>query len=221
MVTTPRDAYINLPDYVGDGAKDKLTHVSIYGIEASMDVLGDLYGVDVDYYVRINFSGFETIVDALGGVNVYSDKTFSTTGGEYFEQGYNEVNGQQALAFVRERYAFSDGDFQRGRNQMAMISAMLDKATSPSILMNYTGLLEAIGDCMLTNLPQEQISQLVKHQLSNSTQWDISSVEVQGNPDWPTGMDWTYSGGEASVVYLWDQSVEEAAQLLKSVLNGN
>ncbi len=216
MVTTPRDAYLNLPDYVGGGAMDKLTHVGIYGIDASMDVLSDLYDVDVDCYVRVNFSGFQGIVDALGGVTVKSDMSFTASGGYYFDAGENQVNGEEALAFVRERYAFGDGDFQRGRNQMLMIQAIIDKATSPSILMNYTSFLDAVDDCMLTDMSQQRVSYLVKQQLSNGTNWQIESMEVSGWCD----SQFTYSGGEASVVWLNDDSVEAAKEMLQRCLNG-
>lgn len=219
MITTPRDAYIYLPDYIAEGYQDKLTHVGNWGQDASKDVLGELYGVDVDYYVRINFSGFETIVDALGGVTVQSDYPYEFTtrdGGHTFYPGENQVDGEAALAFVRERYAFGDGDFQRGRNQMAMIQAILRKAMSPSILLTYTDLLEAVDGCMVTDVPRKQISTLVKGQLDNGTDWQITSMEVSGYGD----MQYTYSAGEASVVWLDEESVAQAAQLLQDILEG-
>ena len=115
LLSTPRDFYV---DYsVTGGAKDKLTHAGIYGIDASIDALERLYDIDVNYYLRINFTGFMDVIDALGGISVYSDYEFTVNNVKTFQKGYNDVNGREALAFARERYSFADGDYQRGRNQ--------------------------------------------------------------------------------------------------------
>ena len=218
LTTTPRDYYIELaPSTFGPGVWDKLTHAGIYGIDASMDTLEYLYDIDIDYYVRVNFSGFESIVDALGGVEVYSDYTFTSYHGNYtFTEGYNYVNGDQALGFVRERYAFSDGDVQRGRNQMAMINAIINKATSPAILTNYMSLMDSLSDFFITDMPRDQISDLVKMQLDEGGSWNIVSNSVAG----VGGMDYTYSGGEASVMYQVDSAVEQAKMLISQCENG-
>ena len=103
LVSTPRDYFVPLS--ISGGVPDKLTHAGIYGISVSMDTLGMLYGIDINNYFRINFGGFVNIIDALGGITVQSDYDFSTSGFHY-NKGSNYVNGEQALAFARERYAF-------------------------------------------------------------------------------------------------------------------
>ena len=218
MTTTPRDYYIELPEEDFGGARDKLTHAGIYGIDVSEEVLSNLYGVDIDYYVRVNFSGFEGIVDALGGVSVWSDYDFTATTGDTFYQGYNEVNGVQALAFVRERYAFTDGDFQRGRNQMYMIKAIIAKMTSPSILVNYSSLLASVESCVLTDMPQSKITSLIRLQLDESPDWNIVSNTVGGWGD----MQPTYSGGSEYLSVVWpnDEDVAKASELIQRCLNG-
>ena len=129
LINTPRDYYVDL---AGTNSKDKLTHAGLYGVETSMATLGNLYGVSVDHYIRINFAGFINIVDALGGVDVYSDQAFTSVGspGYYdpttFAEGWNHLDGKSALAFARERHAFASGDIQRGINQMKVIDAMLN-----------------------------------------------------------------------------------------------
>ena len=144
LVNTPRDYYVDL---AGTDSKDKLTHAGLYGVETSMETLGNLYGIEVDHYVRINFAGFMDIVDALGGVDVYSDYTFTSVGspGYYdptdFVEGWNHLDGPAALAFARERHAFATGDIQRGINQMKVINAMLEKIKSPALLTSYSRLL--------------------------------------------------------------------------------
>jgi len=218
MTTTPRDYYIELPEDEFGGARDKLTHAGLYGIDVSEQVLSELYGVKIDYYVRVNFSGFESIVDALGGVSVWSDYDFTAVSGETYYQGYNDVDGVEALAFVRERYAFSDGDFQRGRNQMYMIRAIIAKITSPSILMNYSGLLASVESCVLTDMPRSMITALVRLQLDESPEWNIVSNTVSGYGD----MQPTYSGGSQSLSVVWpdEESVEAAAELIQRCLRG-
>lgn len=217
LTTTPRDYYVELPFY--EGCMDKLTHAGIYGIDTSMTTLENLYGIDIDYYVRVNFSGFESIVDALGGVEVYSEYSFSDYHGEYYyEAGYNYVDGASALAFVRERNAFSDGDVQRGRNQMAMISAIIDKVMSPAILTNYMGLMDSVSGCFITDMPREKISDLVKMQLDEGGSWNIVSNSVHGYGN----MLPTYSGGSdlLSVMEQDSEAVQQASNLIHACENG-
>ena len=141
LVNTPRDYYVDL---AGTDSKDKLTHAGLYGVETSMETLGNLYGIPVDEYVRINFAGFIDVVDALDGIDVYSDYAFTSVGspGYYdptdFVEGWNHLDGKAALAFARERHAFATGDIQRGINQMKVIDAMLEKIKSPALLTNYS-----------------------------------------------------------------------------------
>ena len=210
MVSTPRDAYVELPSF---GAYDKLTHAGIYGVQESIGALEALYGIKIDYYLRVNFSGFEKIVDALGGITVESDYAFTSWDGEYFEEGINELSGSRALSFARERKSFGDGDFQRGRNQMKVIRAILDKAMSPSILGSYTRVLDSLTGSFDTSMSSAEISSLVKMQLSNGGSWDIESYEVTGYGDYRA----TYSYGSAAldVVVLDEAMVEEARALLQ------
>jgi LCP family protein required for cell wall assembly len=188
LMSTPRDSFITITDGVKTGY-DKLTHAGNKGIEYSMKALTGLYGISPDYYVRVNFTGCVNIVDALGGITINSEVEF-TSGWEawydsyHYNIGPNKCNGQQTIAFVRERKAFDDGDFQRGRNQEAAVSAIIAQATSPAILMNYSDVLDSISDMMITNMPTSTISTLVKDQLTDSTSWNIQSYSVDGyTPD--------------------------------------
>lgn len=184
MINTPRDFYVPLS--ISNGVKDKLTHAGCYGIKCSVDTLNMLYGIDIDYYLKIDFTGFVTIIDALGGVDVYSEYAFSTTryGNYTYKKGYNYMNGDQALAFARERYSFSSGDRQRGKNQMAVIEAIVKKATtSTAMLTNYTSILNAISSSAATDMPYSVISKLVQQQLKDMAAWDIQQYSVNGTGD--------------------------------------
>ncbi|MCD8076829.1 MAG: LCP family protein [Lachnospiraceae bacterium] len=216
LVTTPRDYYVCLP--FGDDCMDKLTHAGIYGIDCSIETLENLYGIDIDYYVRMNFTGFVDIVDALGGVSVYSSQSFSTSSGYSFSEGYNTVDGTAALAFVRERKAFAEGDNQRGKNQMAMITAIIEKIASPSILSSYSSLLSSLEGSFTTDMSSDNIASLVKMQLADNADWTVQSYAVSGTGSRAS----TYSMGSTQLyVTLQDEeSIATAQELIAMVQNG-
>ena len=178
LVTTPRDCFVPIPGVSG-GKLDKLTHAGIYGIDASMATLSNLYNVELDYYVRVNFTSFETIVDALGGISVYSAYNFNA-GGYNYVKGYNDLNGKEALVFVRERYSFAAGDNQRGKNQQEAIKAIIKKACSPAILTAANDILDSVRDNIDMNVPEEFIQSLIKKQLSDGKEWEIVTMAATG-----------------------------------------
>lgn len=183
LITTPRDYYIKLPGITGM-KKDKLTHAGIYGVDISMAALGALYDVEPDFYVRINFTSFEKIVDALGGIDIDSEYAFTTSGEECtVVKGRNHFNGMEALAFCRERYNLPGGDFQRGRNQQAMLTAMIQKVISPSILTGAGDIMESISGNVDTDMSAEQIQSLIKSQLEDPQPWDVISMDARGTGD--------------------------------------
>lgn len=189
LINTPRDYYLPL---AFNGEMDKLTHAGLYGVQETMAVLDNLYGTETAYYGRINFWGLIDIVDALGGIDVYSDIAFTTNTmdipnsyGGYesrsfsFDEGWNHLDGAEALGFSRERYSFSDGDNQRGKNQMKVIQAIIEKATSPSVLAKYQDLLKAVSDNFITNISYDQISDLVKMMQKDGFSWNIQSMSAR------------------------------------------
>lgn len=213
MINTPRDYYVPLS--ISNGVKDKLTHAGVYGIQCSVDTLSMLYGIKIDYYVKVNFSGFEKIIDSLGGVDVTLDysMTLSQTmpGGLTVHEGVNHFNGEQALAFSRERYAYSDGDRQRGRNQMIILEAAISKAATPAVLSNYTNVLDAVTDSVITNLSYDELAKLANMQLSEMPVWTVNSISVDGTGSKSTT---TYSmPGYSLYVMIPDQSTVEEAKL--------
>ena len=222
LINTPRDYYVDL---AGTSSKDKLTHAGLYGVETSMATLGNLYGVNVDQYLRINFAGFISIIDAVGGVDVYSDQAFTSVGspGYYdpttFAEGWNHLDGKSALAFARERHAFKNGDIQRGINQMKVIDAMVEKLKSPALLMSFSKLMDAMADCFVTSLSQEQISALVRMQLSDLSSWDIQSHSVTGTSAKSTKC-YSAKGQSLYVMKPDENSVNEAKALIAAVLGG-
>lgn len=214
LVSTPRDYFVPLS--ISNGVPDKLTHAGIYGIDVSMDTLGMLYDISLKDYFRLNFAGFIKIIDALGGVDVNSDAAFSA-GGYSYTEGVNHLNGEQALAFARERYAFQDGDRARGRHQMEVIRAVMQKALSSDLLSHYTEVLNGIEGCFDTNFSYDRLAELVRQQLDEGGSWNIVSYSVNGTGDTRQ----PYSMSANAYVMIPDQTtVDKAKELMQQVVDG-
>jgi LCP family protein required for cell wall assembly len=210
-----------VPNPKGKGKLDKLTNCGLYGPENSMKTLSDLYDVPVDYYAQINFEGVKTLVDAIGGITVYSTKTFKPGGMKDWQiyEGYNELDGTKALAFARERYRVPGGDNGRGKNQMRVITAIIDKVTSgTTIISRYSQIMDSMEGMFKTSVPMEDISALVKMQLDDMATWDIKSFAVTGEG----GSEKTYSspGHKSYVMHPHKYMVNHAQTLIEKVISG-
>ncbi len=215
LLTTPRDCFVELP--ISKGQKDKLTHAGIYGIDVSTDTIETLYDIDIDYYFRLNFSGFCQIIDAIGGVDVYSEYTFSLKFHDYVK-GYNHMDGKSALAFARERYSFANGDIQRGKNQMAVIKAVITKlTTSTALLKNFSSLMDSLKDCFETNIPYDQVAILVRDQLDTMPSWTVHTYNVTGKGAYQTLYS---SSSNAYVMIPDDESIATAKEKIQAVIDG-
>ena len=213
MLATPRDYYVEFSQT--KGAKDKLAHAGIFGVEASMDALERLYDIDIDYYLRMNFTGFVDIIDALGGVEVYSEHDFTVKNIRDYHKGYNQLTGLEALAFARERLSFPTGDYQRVKNQMEVIKAVITKCTSPAILKNYRSVMNAIGESFETNMPEDQILSLIKMQLFDNKDWSFSTFTVDGTSAFrPT---YTAPGMNLYVILPSTDAVRQAREMMEKI----
>ena len=220
LISIPRDYYVQLRGTTG--YKDKLTHAGLYGVETSVGTLEDLLDVEINYYARVNFSSLEQIVDALGGVDVYSKYTFTSskaTGGTYyFTEGYNHMNGKQALSFSRERKALPGGDRARGINQQAVIDGIIRKATSPAIITGYSKILSSLNGTFQTNMSDSDIQKLIKMQLNDMASWNITSYSLDGTD----GSEYTYSYPTQKLYVMnpIEETVTEAQGLIDKVYAG-
>ncbi len=217
LVNTPRDAYVTIPGISG-GSYDKLTHAGIYGIKYSMKALENVYGINIDYYLRVNFTSVTKFVDLLGGVNVFSMYKFTSSGGYQFEKGYNFVKGTKALAFARERKAFAAGDNQRGRNQMELIKAVIAKMSSVEALTNFGGIMSQISANFQTDLTMNQLTSLVRMQLSDPAQWHIETYAVSGSG--ASAYCYSYRGSKLYVTKLKQSSINTAIEKINAVISG-
>ena len=219
LTTTPRDSYVPIADG-GNNQKDKLTHAGIYGVDASIHTLENLYGIDLNYYARLNFTSFLKLIDLLGGVDVYNDQEFTAhTNGKFYSVGNVHLDSEQALGFVRERYSLADGDRDRGRNQQKVIVAILQKLTSTEALKNYDGIIKGLQDSIQTNMPLETMMNLVNTQLESGGTYKINSQDLKG-----TGrMDLPSYAMPESNLYMMeisDSSLESVKAAINDVIEG-
>ena len=214
LTSTPRDYYVTIPGVSGE-QRDKLTHAGIYGVDKSVETLENLYGIDISYYVKVNFTSVVEIVDALGGVDVDSPYEFSTSK-YHFNQGINHLDGDMALAFARERYSFTSGDNQRGKNQEILLTALIQKAMSPAILKNMGSLINTLSSSVETNMSREQMTALISRQLAEGSQWTIDSTAAIGAGDTQA----CYSSGSQPLYVMWpnEDSVENTKEKIEEVM---
>lgn len=214
LTSIPRDYYVVLHS---KGAKDKLTHAGVYGIDETVSTVEDLLKIDINYYIRVNFTTLIDVVDTIDGVNVYSDYDFYA-GGYSFKKGYNNLDGKKALAFSRERKSFAGGDRQRIKNQQKVIEAIINKAiSSETLLKKYPLMLQKLSYSFQTNISQDEISAIVKRQLNTMKGWTIETNSVDGTGTYLP----TYSyGSQLLYVMIPDEStVQNAITKINEVIN--
>ncbi|HEM3189369.1 TPA: LCP family protein [Streptococcus suis] len=218
LTTTPRDSYIAIADG-GQNQYDKLTHAGIYGVNASVHTLENLYGIDISNYIRLNFTSFLQLIDLVGGIDVENTQEF-TSGGYNFPVGTVHLDAEQALIFVRERYSLANGDNDRGQNQEKVIAALIKKLRSPDNLANYQAILTGLEGSIQTDLSLETIMGLVNTQLESGTQFTVESQAVTG-----TGRSdlssYAIPGSQLYMMEINQDSLEQAKAAIQSVLDGN
>lgn len=181
LTNIPRDYYVQL--HGTTGLRDKLTHAGIYGINMSKQTLEDLFGINIDYTIKIGFNGVVELVDLVGGIDIDSDSSFRcyTNASVYVNKGMNHFNGVQALAYARERYAYIEGDRHRGANQQQVIAATFNKLSKDkNLLLKYDSLLNTFSSLYITDIPKDVITSLIKYQIDKMPSWKIESQAVDG-----------------------------------------
>ena len=219
LTNTPRDYYVQL--YGTTGNKDKLTHAGVYGIDMSMQTLEDLYDTNIDYYIRVNFNSLIALVDAIGGVDIYSDASFRTNARPkiYVKYGWNHFNGTEALAYARERYAYMEGDRHRGQNQQQVIEAIIKKVTESNDINTYLSLLNTLENSFQTNIDKKMINGFINLQVKKNFNWEVESIQVNGYDD--GGYTYSYPGQYLYVMQPDYNSLETAKSKIKSILDEN
>ena len=215
ITSIPRDYYVKL--HGKSGYNDKLTHAGLYGVDMSIQTLEDLLDIKINYYVKVNFSSVVKIVDAIDGVRVFSDYDFTSIDGIHYQKGYNDLNGEEALSFARERKSFAAGDRQRIKNQQALFSAVLDKVVSKNIITKYNKLLDSVHGSFVTNIKMSRLTALARMQLSKKIVWNVATNSLSGSD----GSNYTYSAPsfKAYVMVPDSSSVMEAHDKIQSVFD--
>ncbi len=224
MVSTPRDYYVPLEG--NQNRLDKLTHAGTYGIDCSMNTLENLYDLEFNYYAKVNFKSVYDIVNAVGGVTVNSEFNFtaaySYTGRVFrIKKGENFLMGDAALAFVRERKQFANGDRQRGIHQQMLISAVVKKAISPSMFIpsNIENMMEAISNNTKTNFSEKEIKKLISYQMATmGKEWEFESMSVDGTGAY--AYTYSYPSQQLYVMRPNMETVETAKAAIKAVMAG-
>ena len=217
LVSIPRDYYVPIISgttsiAAPDGRMDKLTHSGLFGPECTVRTLENYFDLEINYYVRVNFSSVVDIVDAIGGITVESDQAFGS-----FQQGSNQLDGEAALSFSRERYAFEDGDRQRGRNQMKVIEAIISKLSDPSLNYDYAALFQTVQDSVEMNFSDDEVKRLIQFELTQRPAWQVESISVTGTD----GEDYSYFyGSDLYVMYPDTDSVETAKTKIAEIMGG-
>lgn len=218
LTSIPRDYYVQVHGQTG--LKDKLTHSGIYGIEISTKTMEDLFDIEIDYSIKIGMNAVVEVVDMVGGIEVYSDKTFNSYHfkGWVVQEGINEMDGKKALAYARERYAYASGDRHRIQNQQQVLEAVLKKALSDkSLLLKYDELLTSLSNLYRTDIPREVITAYVKDQLDTMETWTFETQWVDGQgASLPTHTAPKY---KRYVMIPYEDDVKEASQKIKAVLS--
>ena len=217
MTSIPRDYYVPLAN---SGKEDKLTHSGLFGVENTVKTVENFMDIDIDYYARLNFTTLTELVDAIGGIDVYSDKDIKLLHGRDLHEGVNHMDGATALAFARERYGYESGDYHRVQNQQDVLTAIIKKMLSPTLLTNYTKILNAAGDSFTTNMPADKMKELANEQLNTNASWNFSSRIMQGTGKMMTG---GYMMPNTKLYYTIpnEDSVKQNKQYIKDVLSND
>ena len=217
MTSIPRDYYVPLAN---SGKEDKLTHSGLFGVENTVKTVENFMDIDIDYYARLNFTTLTELVDAIGGIDVYSDKDIKLLHGRELHEGVNHMDGATALAFARERYGYESGDYHRVQNQQDVLTAIIKKMLSPTLLTNYTKILDAEGGSFTTNMPADKMKEIASEQLSTNASWNFSSRIMEGTGKMMTG---GYMMPNTKLYYTIpnENSVKQNKQYIKEVLSND
>ena len=222
LTSVPRDFYVTTACDAGDGcmqgALDKITHTGIHGTNTTKRTVEQLLGIEINYTFKVGFDTVTDLVDALGGVDVTVAPGYAFSNSDVtVHEGVNHLNGHDALEYARERYAYSEGDRQRTKNQQQVLMGIVNEATKPSVITKYATIMDAMANTFSTTMSNEEISDLIKYQINNNPKWKMEQYMVDGTGD--TLM--CAELGDAASVMVPDQStVKTAKDKINAVLAG-
>jgi len=212
LTSIPRDYFVKLN---GKNEYDKLTHAGIYGIDSSVKTIEDFFSIKINYYIKVNFTSLVKVVDTLNGIEVDSKFDFVSQDGYRFKKGINKMNGKEALSFSRERKALPKGDKSRGENHQAVLTAIINKFMSKSVLTKYNSLIKSLKPSMVTNFTNSEITNFIRMQLDKNIKWSIEYINLDGTD----GYEYTYSYSKNKLYVMIpdEESVSEASRKINEI----
>ena len=157
LVSLARDTYVDIP---GQGKQDKLNHAYAFGgASLAMDTVENYLNIPINHYVSINMAGLIELVNAVGGIEVNNNLTFSQDGYD-FTIGKISLDGEQALSYSRMRYEDPNGDYGRQERQRKVIEGIVQKVLSLNSVGNYQQILTAVSDNMKTDLSFDDMKKI-------------------------------------------------------------
>ena len=222
LTSVPRDFYVTTACDAGDGcmqgALDKITHTGIHGTNTTKRTVEQLLGIEINYTFKVGFDTVTELVDILGGVDVYVEPGYAVhTSYLNVNEGINHLNAEQALAFARERYSYTEGDRQRTKNQQQVLMGIVKEATKPSVITNYAAIMDTMANTFSTTMSNEEITDLIKYQLNNNPTWKMEQYMVDGTGD---TLMCAELGDAASVMVPNQSTVKMAKDKINAVLAG-
>ena len=212
LTSIPRDTYVKLHTAQ---QMDKLTHTGVYGVDETINTVEDWLNIDLAYYLKLNFSSMRAIINAIGGIDVYSPVAFDSDISEYsYVKGWNHLNGKQALYFARERHAFEGQDSMRVENQQRVVKAVIKKlTTSTTLLTKYGEIMEVAGSNLSTNMSYHEIQDLIKMQMTDLASWDVETQKIEGEYD----MDYVASLSSRNKYSVYRPDTESVSKCLDGI----
>lgn len=189
LTSLPRDYYVTIS---GKGMKELLGYVGYFGINTSRKTVEDIFGINIDYYIKINTESIVGLVDTLNGVQFCSNSSYTTTHamimGDYDDtkgkkltvtKGCRTYSGIEILTIARERKAFADGDRQRQRNCQDIMISIFKKMANADNITNYSNILNAVSNLYTTNLSKDIVTELARDTV-NGASWTFEQQSVTG-----------------------------------------
>jgi polyisoprenyl-teichoic acid--peptidoglycan teichoic acid transferase len=206
MLSIPRDTRVEI---AGRGKMDKINHSYAFGgTKMTVETVENFLDIKLDYYIKVNMEALSEIVDALGGITVNNNLTWSDEGyykkGYVYKKGEITLDGPKTLGYVRMRHLDNNGDFGRQARQRQVINAIVDKGASVSSINKIDNILEVLGDRVKTNMTFAEMKDIQKGYIG--ARKNKKTLELKG------------SGSKIGGVYYWvpnDESVEQVTNELK------
>lgn len=224
LLSIPRDTYV--PIACNHNNYAKINSSAAYGTSCVISTINNLLGINIDYYVKINFKGVVDLVNVLGGVTVNVPISFceQNSNREFgdalicLEPGVQKLDGEQALAFARHRHSLPLGDFQRAQHQQMIVEAMIQSMKSVRSVNDFYSILNAISNNIDTNMSTNEM--LSFYNVAKNLLIKSGDVNLNITKTYLTGYDlYVYNGsGKTYTFQYYKQSLADIVKAMNITL---